>query len=82
MQRVRHLFCFSLFCILARDLERDGLEPTGVQPENTVPFATQNTQNDKPEFLVEWKAPLFYLCFARKPMSSGNLAQNIQPFNR
>ena len=28
-----------------------------MQPENTVPFATQNTQNDKPEFLVEWKAP-------------------------
>ena len=28
------------------------------KPENTVPFIIWNTRNFKPEFLVEWKAPL------------------------
>ena len=27
------------------------------EPENTVPFVAWNTQNFKPEYLVEWKAP-------------------------
>jgi len=29
-------------------------------PENAVPFATRNFAKCKPEFLVEWKAPLVH----------------------
>lgn len=43
-----------LFRIFAGKLVGDGLGP-----ENTVPFVIWNTQNFIPEFLVEWKAPMF-----------------------
>ena len=39
-----------------RSVWHNGKHPK--EPENTVPFVAWNTRNFKPEYLIEWKAPL------------------------